>query len=151
MDLEEQAVNREEDLMDGYGKRVLVVDDNEDVQYLLARLLEHAGYNVHLAADGLRALHEMKKRHFDAVITDYHMPRMNGREFMVLSRVVWPNTPIIFLSADTGDLADHVIEQGAFAWVRKPYEAQHLLSLLRSAMQQSPEERWIHMASRLSG
>jgi two-component system, chemotaxis family, chemotaxis protein CheY len=76
---------------------------------------------------------------------------MNGREFMVLSKVVWPNTPVIFLSADTGDLADHVIEQGAFAWVRKPYDAQHLLSSLRSAMQQSPEDRWVHMTSRLSG
>lgn len=136
--------------MDGYGKRILVVDDHEDVQLLLARVLEHAGYNVHLATDGLQALQEMRKRHFDAVITDYHMPRMNGREFMVLSQVVWPNTPVIFLSGDTGDLADHVIEQGAFAWLRKPYETQLLLSLLRSAMQQSPEDRWKQTLTRLS-
>ena len=137
--------------MDGYGRRVLVVDDDKNARDLLSLLLERSGYSVHCVGDGLEALHEMKKRRFDAVITDYHMPRMNGREFMVLSQVVRPNTPVIVLSGNTGDLADHVIEQGAFAWVRKPYEAQHLLSLLRSAMQQSPEERWVQMATRLSG
>ncbi len=136
--------------MDGYGKRVLVVDDKEDGRQLLADLLEQAGFNVHLAADGLQALQEMKKRHFDAVITDYHMPRMNGREFMVHRRAAWPNTPVVILSGYTGDLADHVIEQGAFAWVHKPYEAQHLLSLLRSAMQRSFKDRWERMLTRMS-
>ena len=136
--------------MDGYGERVLVVDDNEEARQCLASILEHANYNVHLAADGLHALHEMKKRHFDAVITDYHMPRMNGMEFLVLSQVVWPNTPVILLSDDTEDLSDHVIERGAFAWVPEPYDTQHVLSVLRSATQQSPEDRWKQALTRMS-
>jgi CheY-like chemotaxis protein len=136
--------------MDGYGKRVLVVDDNEASQQCLAALLEHENYNVHLAVDGLEALHEMKKRHFDAVITDYHMPRMNGMEFLVLSKVAWPNTPVILLTAHTEDLADYAIERGAFSWVRKPYEINHLLSVLRSAMQQSAEDHWKYTVTRMS-
>lgn len=136
--------------MDGYGKRVLVVDDDDDVRQLLSHLLEQADYNVHLAADGLEALHEMKKRHFDAVVTDYHMPRMSGLEFMLLSQVVWPNTPIILLSGETEDLADYAIERGAFAWVRKPYDNQHVLTLLRSAIQRSAEDRWERGATRTS-
>jgi DNA-binding NtrC family response regulator len=92
----------------------------------------------------------MKKRHFDAVITDYHMPRMNGMEFLVLSQVAWPNTPVILLSAHTEDLADYAIERGAFSWVRKPYEISHLLSVLRSAMQQSAENRWKQTVTRMS-
>jgi len=136
--------------MDGYGKRVLVVDDDEEARQFLTGLLEDANYNVHLAADGLEALHEMKKRHFDAVLTDYHMPRMNGMELLVLSQVVWPNTPIILLSGDSEDLADHAVERGAFSWVRKPYETHLMLSVLRSAMQLSPEDRWRQMATRMS-
>jgi len=136
--------------MDGYGKRVLVVDDDYETKQLLARLLEHAHYNVHLADDGLQALHEMKKRNFDAVLTDYHMPRMNGMEFLVLSQVVWPNTPVILLSGDSEDLADHAIERGAFSWIRKPFETQLLLSVLGSATQVTPEDRWKQALTRMS-
>jgi CheY-like chemotaxis protein len=136
--------------MDGYGKRVLVVDDDEEARQFLAGLLEQAKYNVHLAGDGLEALHEMKKRHFDAVLTDYYMPRMNGMEFLVLSQVVWPNTPVILLSSDAEDLADHAVERGAFSCVGKPYKTQHVLSVLRSAMQQSPQDRWKQTLTRLS-
>ena len=136
--------------MDGYGKRVLVVDDDDNARRFLAGVLECANYNVHLAADGLEALYEMKKRHFDAVITDYHMPRMNGMEFLVLSQVIWPNTPIVFLSSNTEDLADVAVERGAFTWVHRPYETQHVLSVLRSAMQQSPQDRWKQTLTRLS-
>jgi two-component system, chemotaxis family, chemotaxis protein CheY len=148
---EGQAGYREEDIMDGYGKRVLVVEDNEDARQLLGYLLEQENYNVHLAADGLQALQEMKKRHFDAVLSDYHMPRMNGIEFLVLSQVIWPNTPVILLSGDAQGLTDYVIERGAFAWVRKPYETQHMLRVLHAATQQSPEDRWKHMETRMSG
>ncbi len=136
--------------MDGYGKRVLVVDDDYETKQLLARLLVHAQYNVHVADDGLQALDEMKKRHFDAVITDYHMPRMNGMEFLVLSQVVWPNTPVILLSGDSEDLADHAIERGAFSWIRKPYETHLLLSVLRSATQFTSEDRWKRTVARMS-
>ena len=136
--------------MDGYGKRVLVVDDDDEARQFLAGLLQQAKYNVHLAADGLEALHEMKKRHFDAVLTDYYMPRMNGMEFLVLSQVVWPNTPVILLSGDAENLIDHAAERGAFSCVHKPYNTQHVLSVLRSATLQTPEDRWKQTIARVS-
>src|SRR5215831_18306132 len=71
-------------------------------------------------------------------------------DFMVLSHVVWPNTPVILLSDDTEDLSDYVIERGAFAWVPEPYDTQHVLSMLRSATQQSPEDRWKQALTRMS-
>lgn len=62
--------------MDGYGKRVLIVGDNEDSRQVLSHLFAQTDYNIHLATDGLHALNEMTKRHFDAVILDYCMPSM---------------------------------------------------------------------------
>ena len=64
--------------MEGYGKRVLIAEDEESVRRLLAVVLEEAGYTVHAVEDGMEALAEMKKRRFDAVVADYRMPRLDG-------------------------------------------------------------------------
>ena len=62
--------------MDGYGKRILIIDDDITCRSLLEDLLE--GYAVQTACDGIDGLTEMRKRRFDAVITDHCMPRLNG-------------------------------------------------------------------------
>lgn len=136
--------------MDGYGKRVLIVDDNEESRQVLSHLLEQTDYNIHLADDGLHALKEMNKRHFDAVILDHHMPTMDGGKFLLLSQATWPETPIIMLSGEADDLEHHMIELGAFAWVRKPYETDLLLSVLLSAVRQPQAARREQLAAGMS-
>ena len=138
-------------MADGYGKRVLVAVGDDTDKHSLTRILTHANYNVHLASDGLHALEEMKKRRFDVVVTDYHLPRMSGRELLLLSKVVWPNTPVIVLSCDGNDLADNIIDLGAFASVRKPYEPQLLLEQLQSATQRRPGDTWEQLVLRTAG
>ena len=64
--------------MIGYGKRVLVVDDDERERQETALVLQQAGFMVVLASDGLLALSKMQQRRFDAVVTDFHMPNLNG-------------------------------------------------------------------------
>jgi len=137
--------------MDGYGKRVLIVDDNEEDLQPLVGLLEQAGYNIHLAADGLYALEEMNKRHFDAVISHDCLPRMDGREFLLLSQATWPETPVIMLSGTTDDVEGRMMELGAFACVRSPYEHHLLLNVLLSAVRQPQASRREPVATRLSG
>ena len=68
--------------MDGYGKRVLVVDDDHHARFLIGALLDYAGYTVVPACDGLAALNELSKRHFDVVVTDFHMPVLSGIELL---------------------------------------------------------------------
>jgi CheY-like chemotaxis protein len=60
--------------MIGYGKRALVVDDTETMRLLLAEVLGQEGFAVVQACEGVQALCEMQRRHFDVVITDFHMP-----------------------------------------------------------------------------
>jgi PleD family two-component response regulator len=64
--------------MIGYGKRVLVVDDDGRERQETALVLQQAGFMVVLASDGLLALSKMQQRRFDAVVTDFHMPNLNG-------------------------------------------------------------------------
>ncbi len=127
--------------MDGYGKRVLVVEDDDAGRNMLSVLLAHAGYNVHSASDGQEALSEMKRRHFDVVITDYRMPRLDGMEFLSLSRIEWPDTPVVMVSGENPDMSEAAVRQGAYAWLHKPYEPGILVEIVRDAARASQERR----------
>ncbi|MEP6932718.1 MAG: response regulator [Nitrospirota bacterium] len=114
-------------------KRVLVAEDYESLRELLRYLLEQEQYEVHLAGDGYEAVGLMRQGVFDAVITDWDMPRMNGLKFLALSRIMWPKTPIIIISAEATPFPEG-LPSGAFAWLNKPFRAEELLEVLRTAI-----------------
>ena len=116
------------------GKRVLIADDEGDVRGFIVTLLHRAGYIVHQAGDGMEALTEMKRWRFDAVLADYSLPRLDGVRLLLLSRMMWPEVPVLLLSADLTDLPLALRKQGASALVPKPFGPQELLETLQSAM-----------------
>jgi CheY-like chemotaxis protein len=120
--------------MDGQGKTILIAEDDENNRILLGLLLEHARYQVYRAADGCEALDWMLQRLFDAVVTDWEMPNLNGSQFLALSRILWPDVPVIIVSAHPGPSPEG-LPRGAFAWIKKPYESQYLLRVLHAATQ----------------
>ncbi|HEU4683441.1 MAG TPA: response regulator [Nitrospira sp.] len=120
--------------MEGYGRRILVAEDDENIRAAVADLLAKAGYNVFAVEDGLAALQEIKKRHFDVILTDYQMPRLNGLELLALCHELVPATPVIIVSAADPSIERIATERGAFAWIRKPTPLAQVLVLLRQAM-----------------
>lgn len=124
-------------MMEHKGKRVLVVDDDSELLYVLSVRLVSAGYTVYGAANGVEALEQMEKHPVDVVLTDYHMPKMNGLELLSNSRVSWPGIPVIVVSGEQEDMAHEAIDRGAYAWVRKGSGFTTLLEILASAIQQS--------------
>ena len=123
--------------MERNNKSVLVVDDDRDLRYLLSVRFVSAGYMVYGAENGLEALEQMEEHSVDVVLTDYHMPKMDGFEFLSVCCVRWPGTPVVVFSAEQDNLAHEAVERGAFAWVRKGSEFTMLLELLAYASQQS--------------
>lgn len=121
--------------MEGYGKRILVIDDAHDIRYFTCLALSDAGYNVYSASDGSEGLQQMKKRRYDIVLVDYNMPRLDGGQFIEIARVMWPNTPIILMSGDFrfSDQIDRI--EGTYACLSKPFDLTTLLSLIAGACQ----------------
>jgi CheY-like chemotaxis protein len=120
--------------MDGHGKRVLVVDDDHHARFLLTALLEHAGYTVVSACDGRAALIELHEGHFDAVVTDYRMPVLNGIELLRQIHIYYPQLPVILASGTFPDSDEHFLDCQPFGRLRKPYDNHLLLGLVRSAV-----------------
>lgn len=123
--------------MERNNKSVLVVDDNSDLQYLLSLRLVSAGYRVYGAANGWEALEQMDRHSIDVILTDYHMPGMNGFGLLSVCHVKWPGIPVLFFSGEQDDMAHEAVERGAFAWVRKGSEFTILLEVIDEAIQQS--------------
>ena len=120
---------------DGYGQRVLIVDDETSNRSLMSALLTCEGYNVFQAGDGLEACHELKKRRFDAVISDYRMPRYDGMQLLATCRSLWPETAVVLVSGEDSDWTEVAIQRGVHAWVKKPYERIELVASVRQAIE----------------
>lgn len=123
--------------MEGYGLRVLVAEDDEPMRDVISDVLTKAGYNVFPAVDGMVAIQELKKRHYDVILTDYQMPRLNGLELLAFSQELMPETPVILISGAHPSLEQVAIERGAFAWIRKPVPMTQVLLIVRAAMEQT--------------
>jgi two-component system chemotaxis sensor kinase CheA len=115
-------------------RRVLVVDDSVTTRALQRALLESAGYEVVVAADGREALERLGESTFDAVVTDVEMPVLDGFELLERIRSL-PRTrmlPVIMVTARDRE-ADrrHAVDLGASAYVSKrDFDRERLLSTL---------------------
>jgi CheY-like chemotaxis protein len=128
--------------MDGYGKRVLLAEDDEAVRSLICSILTDAGYNVYEACDGLEAIDSLKKRRYDVLLTDYHMPKMDGLELLDLAQAMWPELPVILATSDllmTGETAHGLLEP-AYAILEKPFDRSKLLNTIRAAVTGLPKQ-----------
>jgi DNA-binding response OmpR family regulator len=123
--------------MEGYGLRVLVVEDDAEARQALTMVLERDGYNVFTSGDGMEALGEMMKRHYDVILTDYQMPRLNGLEILAFSREFIPGTPVILISGAHPSLEQVTVERGAFAWICKSAPMTQVLPIVHAAVERA--------------
>lgn len=112
-------------------RRILIVDDDEQLRAMLRQMLERAGYAVDEAVDGIQAADAYAQHTPALIITDLLMPEKDGLETIVELRKSEPAIPIIAISGGgvTGrlDLLPAAKYLGAARTFRKPFERQELL------------------------
>src|SRR4030081_1258867 len=118
-------------------KRILVVDDEQEITLVLRSGLAKHGYDVRVAGEGEAALELFQAWTPDLVLTDLSMPNMNGLKLCQRLREI-STVPIIVLSVK-GDEATKVeaLDAGADDYVTKPFGMGELLARLRAAMRRA--------------
>jgi len=114
--------------------KVLVVDDEEMLRNLLARILEREGYSVSTADGAKQALGSLEKSDFQVMISDVKMPEMNGLELLKEAKQKYPRMAVVMLTP-FGD--DYTVQQalglGAEGYVAKPFKSHNLTSEVERA------------------
>ncbi len=119
-------------------KQLLVVDDDNLVRKTLADMLGNSDTEVTQASNGQEALELATKDKFDLIVTDVHMPVMDGMEFIRQFRLTehGKTTPVIIMTADgSGAMLNKALVEGVSVYLSKSsQEAEEIVQQIRLAM-----------------
>ena len=105
----------------------------------IALILQHKGYAVDVAQDGLTAIEKVEQTPFDAVLMDIKMPRMSGVEAHRRIKAIHPRMPVIMMTAYAlEDLVAEALQEGAYAVVYKPLGIDRVIELIEEARNRRP-------------
>ncbi len=118
-------------------KTVLVVDDSSSIRESIAFFLSEMGFEIIKAQDGSEAFKQLDGKKIDLILTDLHMPVMNGIELIAQVRKTeqYKRVPILLLTTET--LKEKKLEAkkaGATGWLSKPFEKEKLISVINKVV-----------------
>ncbi len=124
--------------------RVLVVDDEQTVQYVLKSFLETDGHQVLTAANFDDAVTELKREPADLVVTDVVLGKRTGLDILTLVKEEQPQTPVIVITGQpTVDTATRCVRAGAFDLLQKPLEHDNFIDATRRAIKEGRRQKRI--------
>ena len=116
---------------------VLLVEDKPELRAMLRKALERAGYSVDEAPDGNSAIDKVRSRRYQVVLTDLKLPGSSGLDVLREARKAEPTLPVILVTAyGSVEEAVRAMKEGAFDFIQKPVDLDHLRLLLERAASQ---------------
>lgn len=118
-------------------KTILIVDDSYSIRESIGFFLTESGFNIIKAEDGIDALKKLDGSKIELILTDLHMPNMNGIELIRNVRQLdsYKRIPILLLTTET--LQEKKLEAkkaGATGWLNKPFEKQKLFNVISKVL-----------------
>jgi len=117
--------------------KILIIEDEVSIRRVLKKIIseENDGYHVEEAEDGLQGIEMIMETDYDLFFCDIKMPKMDGVEVLEKVKKIKPEIPIVMISGH-GDLetAVNTMRLGAFDYVSKPPDLNHLLNTVRNAL-----------------
>lgn len=116
--------------------RILLVDDDEKVRDVLARVLRRSGYEVEEAEDGESAAHKLANAEFETVVTDIAMPKVDGLSLLKTIRERNMDLPVILVTGETANnkIVTEAIRYGAMSYIPKPVDVAELVTEVQRAI-----------------
>lgn len=117
------------------GKSILIVDDDPYVLESASTLLSEYNYSVISCTSAEEALNRLLEKKFSLILTDIKMPGMSGIELLSKIHSIYPKMPVILITGYAElEMAINAIKKGAFDFITKPYNADHLLHTVDKAV-----------------
>ena len=116
---------------------ILAVDDSVSMRQMVSYTLKSAGFEVVEAVDGEDAFEKARQRHFDLVLTDQNMPRLDGIGLtrMLREHPNFKNTPILILTTESSDQMKQAGRAaGATGWLVKPFDPNRLIEVINKVI-----------------
>ena len=117
--------------------RILVVDDDPMMTQLVTDMLSLDGYRVETVPNGVAALEKVQVRPYDLILTDLHMPELDGAALYreLTRRQAHPPGRIIFLTGTAGESETHrIVQETGLPLLRKPFNVVDLLELVQKTL-----------------
>jgi putative two-component system response regulator len=115
--------------------RILVVDDEEPIRRVIARLLQRNGYECETAGDAEEAMLLLKERDFALVLTDMDMPGTSGLDLIMQIVAMFEDIATVMVTGmDDAKLADAALKIGAYGYIIKPFESNEILINVMNAL-----------------
>lgn len=121
----------------GNGELILVVDDEKAIRETTAAMLKRHGYRAMTASDGAEAITVLAQGacKFHAVLTDVHMPVLDGPTFVRVLKNMTPHVPVLLITGSAGDTFTQEFKSlGIYEILPKPYRSEQLLTLLHETL-----------------
>ncbi len=116
-------------------EKILIIEDRESMARMLKETLEAAGYQTIISGDGQEGIKRFRQEKVDLVLTDLKLPEKDGLEVLSAVKEDNPLIPVIIMTAyGTIDVAVKAIKDGAFDFLTKPFDTDHLLHLIKKAL-----------------
>jgi DNA-binding NtrC family response regulator len=115
---------------------VLIVEDEKLLRLMIAKLLQVSGYRVFICSDSLQALELVEKKSFDLIITDLMMAGATGMDVLRATRKCHPRAKVIITTGTpSSETLLEAKREGAYAYLRKPFQLKQFLSILKDAIE----------------
>ncbi len=116
---------------------ILIVDDENLVRDSLSKWFREDGYEIGVAENAACALKQLQQRRWDVILLDIKMPGMDGMELQLRIREIDTDAAVIFITAHASvDTAVQALKSGAFDYITKPVDPDHLSHLVQNALKQ---------------
>ena len=122
---------------------ILLIEDENSIRRVLKKVLQedNQSYKFTEAMDGQEGISTVKKQDFDLILCDIKMPKKDGIEVLDFIRSHTPTTPVVMISGHGNlETAVKAMRMGAFDYISKPPDLNHLLSTVRSALQSEAQQ-----------
>jgi DNA-binding NtrC family response regulator len=115
---------------------ILVIEDKDSMREMLSKTLEAEGYEVEVVGDGESGLEKSREKKYDVVLSDLKLPKMDGIEVLSSLKEMDSDVSVILMTAyGTIEKAVEAMKEGAFDFLTKPFDTDHLSVLVKRALE----------------